>query len=61
MLAKDPSERLSNAAELVAVLRPMTAAPRFAINPRTNRSRRAALKHADPTYVPTVSLAKADA
>jgi hypothetical protein len=61
MLVKDPSERLSNAAELVALLRPMAASPRFELNPRTSRMRHASAKHADPMYVPTVSLAKADA
>jgi serine/threonine-protein kinase len=60
MLAKDPSGRLSNAAELVATLRSMTSEQRFQLNPRTTRSRRTALKHADPMYVPTVSLARAD-
>jgi serine/threonine-protein kinase len=60
MLAKDPSQRLSSAAELVATLRRMTAERRFTINPNTNRMRRTA-RRADPMYVPTVSLAKADA
>ena len=60
LLAKDPSERLASAAELVATLRRMTAERRFALNPHTNRMRRSA-RRADPMYVPTVSLAKADA
>jgi hypothetical protein len=59
MLMKDPSERLSHASELVAVLRRMTAERRFKLNPHTNRIRRGP-KHADPMYVPTVSLANAD-
>jgi hypothetical protein len=61
MLAKDPSERLSSPAELVALMRRMTAEQKFKLNPRTNMVRRAATKHADPMYVPTISLSKADA
>ncbi len=60
MLTKDPSERLSDPAELVALLRKMTSEQRFQLNPRTDR-RRASTKRADPMYVPTVSLSKADA
>jgi hypothetical protein len=60
LLAKDPSERLANAAELVATLRRMTAERRFTLNPHMNRMPHSA-RRADPMYVPTVSLAKADA
>jgi hypothetical protein len=60
LLAKDPSERLASAAELVATMRRMTTERRFTLNPHTNRMRRSA-RRADPMYVPTVSLAKADA
>jgi len=59
LLAKDPAERLASAAELVGALRRMTAERRFSLNPSTNRMRRSA-KRADPMYVPTVSLAKAN-
>jgi Protein kinase domain len=61
MLAKDPSERLSSPGELVALLRRMTSEQKFNLNPRTHMVRRTNTKHADPMYVPTISLSKADA
>ena len=61
MLAKDPSERLSRPAELVALMRRMTSEQKFKLNPRTHIVRRTNTKHADPMYVPTISLSKADA
>jgi len=60
MLAKDPSERLSRPAELVALLRRMNAEQKFTLNPTTHTARRTMTKHADPMYVPTISLSKAD-
>ncbi|MEA2414503.1 MAG: eukaryotic-like serine/threonine-protein kinase [Thermoanaerobaculia bacterium] len=61
MLAKDPSERLSRPAELVALTRRMAAEQEFKLNPSTRMGRRSTTKRADPMYVPTISLSKADA
>jgi len=61
MLAKNPSERLSDPAELVALLRRMTSEQKFQLNPQTHMIRRMTTKRADPMYVPTISLSKADA
>jgi len=61
MLAKNPSERLSDPAELVALLRRMTSEQKFQLNPHTHMIRRMTTKRADPMYVPTISLSKADA
>jgi len=61
MLAKNPSERLSDPGELVALLRRMTTEQKFKLNPHAHMIRRMTTKRADPMYVPTVSLSKADA
>ena len=61
MLAKDPAERLSRPAELVALMRRMAAEQEFKLNPSTRMGRRSTTKRADPMYVPTISLSKSKA
>ena len=61
MLAKDPRARLESPGELVGLLRRMTVEQKFKLNPHAHMIRRMTTKRADPMYVPTVSLSKADA